>query len=96
MFTTTQRCSRHSTDSLLCRIITSKRPRQLRVKDLPFVYSCILYACMNVHGGSMKSKPNCLCHIYLMPDRIIPKLSRYLENSIKNMIPTHGNILFNK
>jgi len=29
-----------------------------------------------LHGGSIKSKPNSLCHIYLMPDRIILKLSR--------------------
>ena len=29
---------------------------------------------------SIKTKPNCLCHIYRMPDRIILKLSRYLEN----------------
>src|SRR6218665_11850 len=34
----------------------------------------------NLHGVSIKTKPNCLCHIYRMPDRIILKLSRYLEN----------------
>src|SRR6218665_3770571 len=32
-----------------------------------------------LHCVSIKIKPNCLCHIYLMPDRIILKLSRYLE-----------------
>ena len=34
--------------------------------------------------------------IYIMPDHIILKLSRYLENSTNNMIPTHRNILFNR
>jgi len=29
-----------------------------------------------------------------MPDHVILKLSRYLENSTNNMIPTHHNILF--
>ena len=43
----------------------------------------------------MKSKPNGLCHIYLVPDHIIIKLSRYVENSTKDMIPKHRNILFN-
>src|SRR6218665_3019058 len=42
-----------------------------------------------------KSKPNCLWHIYLMLDHILLKLFTYLENSTKNMIPTHRNILFN-
>src|SRR6218665_1703981 len=50
----------------------------------------------HIHGGSIKSKPNCLCHIYLMPDHIILKLSRYLENTINNMIPIHRSILFNR
>jgi len=49
-----------------------------------------------LHGGSIKSKPNWLCQIYLMPDETILKLDRYLENSIKNKIPTHHNILFNR
>src|SRR6218665_3259371 len=49
-----------------------------------------------IHGGSIKNKPNCLCHIYLMPNHIILKLRRYLENSIKNMILTNHNILFNR
>src|SRR6218665_1033498 len=49
----------------------------------------------HIHGGSMKSKPNGLCHIYLLPDQIIIKLSRYLENSTKNMISTHRNTLSN-
>ena len=31
-----------------------------------------------------------------MPDHIILKLSRYLENSTNNMIPTYRNILFIK
>src|SRR6218665_3151898 len=31
-----------------------------------------------IHGVSIKAKPNCLCHICLMPDHIILKLSRYL------------------
>jgi len=48
-----------------------------------------------ISTGSLKNKPNCLCHIYLMPDHIILKLSRYLENSTNNKIPTHHNILFN-
>ena len=38
-----------------------------------------IYVLLYVHGVSIKTKPNCVCHIYLMPDRIIPKLSRYLE-----------------
>jgi len=33
----------------------------------------------HIHGVSIKTKPGCLYHIYLMPDRIILKLSRYLE-----------------
>jgi len=48
---------------------------------------------MYIDGGSMKSKPNCLCYIYVMPDHIILKLSRYLDNSTKNMIPTHCKML---
>jgi len=50
----------------------------------------------SIHGGSVKSKPSCLCHIYLMPNHIIRKLSRYWENSTNNMIPTYRNILFNR
>src|SRR6218665_99797 len=47
-----------------------------------------------IHGGSVKSKPKkCLCHKYVMRDRIILKLSRNLDNSTKNIIPTHCNIL---
>jgi len=42
-----------------------------------------------------KSKPNWLCQIYLMPDQTILKFPKYLENLIKNMIPTHHNILSN-
>jgi len=36
-----------------------------------------------VHGGSMKCKPNGLCHniIYILPDHIILKLPIYLENT---------------
>jgi len=49
-----------------------------------------------IHGDSIKCKPNCLCHIYLIPDHIILKLSRYLENSTNIMIPIHHNILFNR
>jgi len=49
----------------------------------------------DIRGDSIKREPNCLCHIYLKPDHIILKLSRYLENSTKNMIPTFRNILFN-
>src|SRR6218665_1004278 len=49
-----------------------------------------------LHGGSMKSKPNCLCHIYLMHDHIKLKLSRELENSTKNMITASHNLLFNR
>jgi len=30
-----------------------------------------------------------------MPDHITLKLSRYLDNSTNNIIPTHRNILFN-
>ena len=55
------------------------------------MYSCI-HACLYIymyfmylrrpiiHGVSIKTKPNCLCHIYLMPDHIILNLARYLEN----------------
>src|SRR6218665_1957740 len=50
----------------------------------------------NIHGDSIKTKPNCLCHIYLILDHIIKKLSRYLDSSTKNMIPTYHNILFNR
>jgi len=32
---------------------------------------------------------------YIMSDHIILKLSRYLENSTNNKIPTNRNILFN-
>jgi len=49
-----------------------------------------------IHGDSIKSKPNCLCHIYLMPDHIMLKLPRYLDNSSNNNIPAHRNILFNR
>src|SRR6218665_948280 len=47
-------------------------------------YNCNLYnmyaAIFKLHGVSIKTKPNCLRHIYRMPDHIILKLSRYLEN----------------
>jgi len=48
------------------------------------VYLLCVCECMYVHGDSIKSKPNCLCHIYLMLDHITLKLSRYLENSTNN------------
>ncbi len=51
-----------------------------------------MHACMYVHGGSVKSKPNCLCHIYLMPNQIILRLSRYLENSTINMTPRYCSV----
>jgi len=35
---------------------------------------------LNIHGDSIKTKQNCLCHIYLMPGDTILKLSRYLDN----------------
>jgi len=55
-----------------------------------------LYQIM-LHGVSIKkTKPNCLCHIYLILDHIIIKLCRYLDHSTKNMIPTYRNILFNR
>src|SRR6218665_3406533 len=44
-------------------------------------------------SGSIKSIS--LCHINLVSHHIKQKFSRYLENSTKNMIPTHRNILFN-
>src|SRR6218665_2988356 len=47
-----------------------------------------------IHDDSIKSKPNCLCHIYLIPDHIISKLSRCLENSTNNTIPECRNICF--
>ena len=56
----------------------------------------LVNAVLIVHGVSIKTKPNCLCHIYLMPDHITLKLSRYLENCTNNMIPTLRNILFNR
>jgi len=34
--------------------------------------------------------------LYRMPGHIILKLGMHLENSTKNMIPTHRNILFNR
>ena len=55
---------------------------------LYFVYPNLFL--MLIHGGSMKSKPNCLRHICLMSDHIIIKLARYLENSTKDMIPTRA------
>src|SRR6218665_1891572 len=45
----------------------------------------------DIHGGSIKTKPNCLCHIYSILDRTILKFYRYLENSTSNMIPTNHN-----
>ena len=42
------------------------------------------------HGDAIKSKPSWLVfmsYIYLMTDHIL-KLSKYLENSTNNMIPT--------
>ena len=46
-----------------------------------------------IHGDSIKTKPNWLCHIYLIPDHIILKLFRYSEYWTNNMIPTFHNIL---
>src|SRR6218665_305435 len=51
---------------------------------------------LSLHGDSIKTKPNCFCHIYLILYHIIIKLSRYLDNSTRNMIPTYQNILFNR
>jgi len=52
----------------------------------------------NIHGDTIKCKPNCLCHIHvhLIPDHIILKLSRYLANSTKHMNPKHRNISFGR
>jgi len=49
-----------------------------------------------IHGDSIKTKPISLCHIYLILNNIIIKLSRYLDNSTKNMNLTYRNILFNR
>src|SRR6218665_514922 len=76
-------------------LIVSPQPDQM---SLAVINACMHKSCMEIHvytslhGGSVKTKPNCLCHIYLMPNHIILKLSRYLENSTSNMIPTHRNI----
>ncbi len=32
--------------------------------------SLLFQANFNLHGDSIKRKPNCLCHMYLMPDHI--------------------------
>jgi len=65
----------------------STTPRfQTRLTPL-FVHTnltLILY----IHGDSIKCKPNCLCHIYFILDLIMIKLSRYLDNSTRNMIST--------
>ena len=50
----------------------------------------------SLHGVSIKTKPNCLCHTYRMSDRIILKLSRYLENWTNNIMPTFRDILFSR
>lgn len=50
---------------------------RLRETDTP-IHRC------NIHGVSVKTKLNCLCRIYVMPDHIIIILSRYLDNSTKN------------
>src|SRR6218665_80755 len=50
----------------------------------------------NIHGDSIKSKPNCLYHTYPKPDHIVLKLSRYSENATNNVIPAHRNVLFNR
>src|SRR6218665_1751777 len=42
-----------------------------------------------------KSKLNCLCHICRLPNHRL-KFRRYLHNSIRNVIPTHHNILSNR
>src|SRR6218665_1935254 len=42
-----------------------------------------------------KSKLNCLCHICRMPNHRL-KFRRYLHNSMRNVIPTHHNILSNR
>ena len=54
------------------------------------------FCTLDMHGDSIKSQPNCLCHIYLIPDRNILKLLRHLDNSTNNKIPTHRNIVFNR
>jgi len=57
--------------------------------------SYLVYLKCDIHGGSMKSKPNGLSYIYLLPDHSIIKLPRYLDNSTKNVIPAHRHTLFN-
>src|SRR6218665_28593 len=42
-----------------------------------------------------KSKLNCLCHICRKPNHRL-KFRRYLHNSMRNVIPTHHNILSNR
>src|SRR6218665_877196 len=42
-----------------------------------------------LHGVSIKSKANCLYHIYRLPDRIILKLSRYFPYFIPPTHPTN-------
>src|SRR6218665_1257041 len=41
------------------------------------------------------SQTVCHSHVYLTPDHVILKLSRYLDNSTSKNFPTHRNILFN-
>src|SRR6218665_1879544 len=75
--------------SMLCYVIQC----HARLSDATLSYPNIIHCCAtsshvllcyknvmiyNLHGVSIKTKPNCLCHIYRMPDRIILKLSRYL------------------
>src|SRR6218665_6000 len=48
-----------------------------------------------LYGDSIKVSQT-VCIIYLMPDHITLKLSRYLENSTNTMIPTHRNISLNR
>src|SRR6218665_136502 len=53
------------------------------------------YASLTTHTYSKAPTFVMVGHIYRLPDHIIIKLSRYLENSTKNMVPAHCNTLFN-
>ena len=49
-------------------------PANLKITDNGYTLDALKATEVCLHGDSIKSKPNRLCHIYLMPDHIIPRL----------------------
>ena len=63
-------------------------------KEVLFLYQSIIHTSytLSIYTAVQQKISQTVYVIYLMPHEIILKLFSYLENSTKNVIPTHHNI----